>query len=518
LFTTIYSLNTLELFKRNYTNTKCVIPDLGEYFDYLNKYTNFEDQGYKPIDCIKDACKFYNVTCPKEPMLNHSLYNDPENKYQNCYCYPMYCIDENTINIPTEFQNTYSIFESPLGAYNATITFPNICKIKLYNKSNNTDENFLLLKFTGKTLYSIIDNIMVFTMFLTETKFLDGLYRTNQLTLQVFNLYVIIIFSILLLVVGILMVKFLSMKSQKVCNRLEEMKDIHNIAIHTEGKNDDDDNNNDIMNDQVDKVKDGTNINVADGKINSPNNFNKNEENVILTSGDKHKIKSNKNKNDKSNQEIDNKRTNGSESDDKNNELEVNQINMDELDDIKYLVNENINLFNIDFNISQNLHENDPLVVSFIKEVKMKRYLNQLLPQSILDLNERDKDDDKEPEQEIQRDSVLENDTEGLSKENVVVKTEDSDMDLNSLILYELLSTELIDFDDYKQNFFYKEQKNQHLFNFYSEIEKLLLDDESEIGEVTNHEKINKFMGYYKLNIHKPWMLKYDKNKQKPDI
>ena len=474
LFTIIYFLNKLEQSKLFKSPKKCLISDIGSYYSYLNKHAISDISSKVPIDCIKERCKFdKNEKCEKvqSSVVNKDLdIKDPQNMYPFCYCYPLYCYDNQTTNIPEKFQFIR----------NATsLQFPDKCKVKLFSKSPNSTDNFFFIQYSGRNLFTLTDNVIVFTLHLTETIFLEYFYSDQKQSLDNINNWILITLLPLLIFIGILMVKFLGVKTDKLSSRMNEMNDIQKIAIKENSlsnnnlhENDENNENSNKNNNESERIK----------KIKKELNEEKLEENQNLTNSNTIKA-------------------NYTESD----EQGFNQQNIDELDDVNYLINENLYLFNIDFDISQNLHENNPLVVSFIQELKMKIYFDQMLPESIKELSL--KDEEEVPLQE-------ENSNHSNIAHNLYTKIDNIKRNLNAFILYELLSTEMINFDNYKQNFFYKE-KNDHLFNYYEEINYLLYDDEIEFGEVTNTEKIKKFMGYFKVNIHKPWMLKYEKSLQK---
>jgi len=232
----------------------------------------------------------------------------------------------------------------------------------------------------------------------------------------------------------------------------------------------------------------------------------------------------NEKSNDKSNEENENeklKQNKKDKNDKKNDKDDQTEFACDELTALRKIFYDNLFSFKIVLEVGENFYKNNPVIVDFLKEKKMKLY-NNVVFQSKEKLKQK-------------LDKPVSNIFENLESEvNASTYSQNFDNnDINLLLMYEILSTEVIDFTNYRQNFFFKVRQEEYqevvsnspkkklkvvhedytttsLFNFYDCINKFLYNDENNINDITNGEKVTSLINYFIEVIHKKWMVKMD--------
>ena len=191
----------------------------------------------------------------------------------------------------------------------------------------------------------------------------------------------------------------------------------------------------------------------------------------------------------------------------------------DELEEIFSIIEDNINDFNIDFNINKNVYLENKLVKSYISYLKKKKYLNYIIPNSgkdrKLDFINEDSNLNLIEENSQENDSSYSDDNENLMTD---ISTVDYTQNLSIHLLFELLSTEYIDLSTYYQNFYFRDSTQQSLFDFYQFIELFLFNDQNYVSDITDQNKVATALKYYHNEIFIKWMNIYQEQNDKGEF
>jgi len=189
------------------------------------------------------------------------------------------------------------------------------------------------------------------------------------------------------------------------------------------------------------------------------------------------------------------------------------------LEEIFSIIEDNINDFNIDFNINKNVYLENKLVKSYISYLKKKKYLNYIIPNSgkdrKLDFINEDSNLNLIEENSQENDSSYSDDNENLMTD---ISTVDYTQNLSIHLLFELLSTEYIDLSTYYQNFYFRDSTQQSLFDFYQFIELFLFNDQNYVSDITDQNKVATALKYYHNEIFIKWMNIYQEQNDKGEF
>ena len=214
--------------------------------------------------------------------------------------------------------------------------------------------------------------------------------------------------------------------------------------------------------------------------------------------------KNNKNSNKIKNNENDNL-INIEDNKEKKIEKIKNNNDFDELDELINLVTDNINLFNIEFSLNEELNDNITNIKKQYNEIiQVNKYKNKLL------LN-----DNKE---EI---IFNNNDSSFSSNNSKYIKKNHAKNDISVNIFCELLSlsNHKFDFSNIKTNFYYKENNDNSLYNLKEIVANISeTSNSNESFEITNIERLKNALKHYYNNIHAYWKNDYDLKKKKDEI
>ena len=483
-------------------NHPCSISDIDEYYELIKSKFNY--------DCIYDYCFFNNCEQHDELYVGrNSLY------LPNCYCLPLYCKDQYTkknsnfekkirekMNIDSDnkdfdysFTSKYDYFmyelETPLSNINNFFNRKDFifrCKID-FDKKNIENNKFFHLT-VHETEYKK-DNI--FLMYFYNLENLNNIINDLDKNNSKFVENLIFTYIALCFILGILIFIYVHFLCNKLISKMNQVKNIRKSIISNTKDNLDNFNlnkENTIKNKEKKEnnyleQKDNIRLLIkekGDNKTNKKNDI-KNNENEIL-------IKENEEKNkNKSIKTIENKNEN---------------LEEDELDELMKLINSNLSIFKLEFNLNE--ESNDILhniKLQYEEIIQVNKLKNKLL------LKEKNK---------ININSSNNNSIN--SEENETKKKKGAIEDLSVNIFCELLSLSnpKIDFSDIKTNFYYKDNKDNSLFGLKYILENINEGNNIENNDIINIEKLQNALEHYTENIHNYWKNYYEFQKSKDEI
>eukprot|EP00340_Litonotus_pictus_P010769 CAMPEP_0170539808 /NCGR_PEP_ID=MMETSP0209-20121228/104222_1 /TAXON_ID=665100 ORGANISM="Litonotus pictus, Strain P1" /NCGR_SAMPLE_ID=MMETSP0209 /ASSEMBLY_ACC=CAM_ASM_000301 /LENGTH=249 /DNA_ID=CAMNT_0010841951 /DNA_START=487 /DNA_END=1233 /DNA_ORIENTATION=+ len=155
----------------------------------------------------------------------------------------------------------------------------------------------------------------------------------------------------------------------------------------------------------------------------------------------------------------------------------------DELEELFFIINDNMKDFTMDFDINKNMYLEYPIVKKFSNYLRKKVYSFTIMPvmKDIFALKRKKKEEENRGiiKEESKEYSESDDDSEESYCDNY---SEDQDLNkkinhnLTINILSELLSCEYIDIGNYNKNFFYRNSSQNSLFNFYDFINAFLIN------------------------------------------
>jgi hypothetical protein len=287
----------------------------------------------------------------------------------------------------------------------------------------------------------------------------------KEMHLNLFDILekIVLAYSILFVVLFIFISIYLNVSFKRIINKMNQIKNIRKIIIS---------NSKSSKNNNLEKILIKENLNQK--------TLNNNEKNNLI---DKN---SNKDKND-------------------NNENEEDE---DELDELIKLINNNLYLFNIEFNLNEesNYYLND-IKKQYNEIIQVNKFKNKLLL--------------KEEKEEIIFDNTYENNSNDINNSLINIKKNMKTDDISVNILCELvsLSNNKIDFSNIKTNFYYSSINDNSLFglnkHIFSSNEANIIN---ESNEITNIDKLQNALEHYFENIHEFWKKYYEYQKSKDEI
>ena len=512
----VYFFNEFYLYKQKYPNYllnesdnisnetliegdhPCSISNIDDYYNDVIQNFNY--------DCIYDYCFFHNCDA-----LN-DLYISRINLYlPNCYCLPLYCKDEKTqknSNFEKKLKEKLYIEDNEEFDYSFTSKYEHFieenhrvypkftsvfnryvlnfkCQI-LFNKRNKEDNKLFIANI--KYLNFLENNIIVFIFLFNNSQIEKIIEGIKNLFMNILS-KIVIGYLIVFLIISILLFAYIYSTCNKLIKKMKKFKNIRKSIITNanniyNNKNkisniiENKDDNNEINNYEE------NNLDEEDKKNNNINNIDNNENDYLIINQE------NKEKNSK-------------------NKTVNNYI--DELDELIKLINDNLNIFKIEFNLNEEVNDSiNNLKKQYNEIIQVNKYKNKLL------LNEK--------KEEIIfnnfNDSSMSssNNSEIIKKNNNIKKD-----DLSVNILSELLSlsNHKFDFSKIKTNFYYKENDDNTLYNLNEIITSLNennIQNSNDIYDITNIEKIKTALEHYSNNIHSYWKNYYDVQKAEDEI
>ena len=467
-FELITFLNKFLLYRKKYSddeqtekNHPCNLKNFDEYYQFINEYYN----------CFNDYC-FYNKC-----SLQSKLYIPPEKlKFMpNCYCIPLYCGDNFTINntfhkdmIKTlnlkniEGKNSLNYYtynnqnltndtnDSIMNLYFNRNENSFKCNIPFYQKNkNNSSFN---VKITLNDL-SYDNNINMLLFFLMSNHDIDNIIEQFKIKVNYTKISIYAIYFLLLVIVSAILICFILKQVNKLVERMAKIKEIRTSII--------------------------SNGNIENTKtINKRKNLKYNKNREILN---KQKVKQNMESLIIKN--VESESLNNNLKIIENDKKEINTAEIDELDTLIKLINDNLADFKIEFNVNENMNDSINEIKKQYNEItKVNEYKNKLIPKkeefSIYNnTNESNSSINTNKNLNIKNFSFFKNEKTRIiesqnENSNNNLKNDD---DLSLKIFYELLSlsTSEIDFSNIKTNFYYRDI-NLPSFTVTPLLEKLL--------------------------------------------
>jgi len=480
----------------------CSISDLDEYYDSIKSKFDY--------DCIYDFCFFHNCEPHDELFIKRNNLNFP-----NCYCLPLFCRDQNTkknsqfeklikekLNIEDDnfdisYTGKYNYYmfelESPFSKINEFFDrekFSFRCKIDFDKKNADSNKSF-----SANIYESKYNNDNIFLMYLYNLENLNNITNDLDNNNSNFILSVTYIYVALCFILGALIFIYVHFLCNKLITKMNKVKNIRKSIISNVNDNLNNDNSNEnIINNKEQKEninnniigqKDSTELFVKDKPENNNNINIKNNENEIL-------IKDNDEKN-KDKTKSGNKKENSEED--------------DELDELIKLINSNLSVFKIEFNLNEESKDNLSNIKRQYEEIiQVNKLKNKLLL--------------KEKSKSFSLNINNMNNSSTNSEENENKKKKEKIEDLSVNIFCELLSLSnpKIDFSDIKTNFYYKEIKDNSLYGLKNVLDNKSEGNNVENIDIINIEKLQNALEHYAENIHNYWKNYYEIQKNKDEI
>ena len=473
----------------------CSISNIDEYYDSIKSKFDY--------DCVYDYCFFHNCEPHDELYKEKNTYN-----YPNCYCLPLFCKDQNTqknsefekkikekMNFGSDdfdfsYTTKYDYFmydlETPFSKINEFFDrdkFRFKCNIDFDKKNAERNKSF-----TAYIFESQYKNDSIFMMYLYNLENLNNI--TNDLDINNSNFIedVIYTYVALCIILGILLFIYVYILCNKLITKMNQVKNIRKSIISNANENVNVDNSNENATNNKEpkeninnimEQKDSNELLVKNKSGN--NNINiKNNENEIL-------IKENQEKN-----------KNKEKSQDKCKNSEE-----DELDELIKLINSNLSVFKIEFNLNEESNDNLSNIKRQYEEImQVNKLKNKLLLKEktkIFNLSNINNGNNEEDENQNKKEKI-------------------EDLSVNVFCELLSLSNPKINFSDIKTNFYYKDNKDNSLFGLKNVLENQNEGNNVENIDIINIEKLQNALEHYTENIHNFWKNYYEVQKNKDEI
>jgi hypothetical protein len=413
---------------------KCEISNLTDYYFSINSY----------YDCLKDICFYKNCTDadPYYSLMAESRF------IPNCHCLPLYCYDNYTITdgLPRNFTQAIGInfFDSIMFKDKKSIE----CRANFYFKDPFQKPFSFITKSWMKEADLFNDTDIFFLYMIEEATTTNQVIEKMTSGLDFVKNVVFTFFIIVVLVVTVVFNKCMFNKIDNFKERIYETRELHRLIIISSQSELDEGGRGATLSDACESEEAKQVLSSVGGKFFQVSDI--------------------------------------------EDDLALKNRYYDELQCIISIIKDNIDDFNIEFNINKNYHETNKMVKDFIMFAKKKYYIDKILPEVVA----------------AEGTSSSKNSSFDESFDN-----SSSNISLN--IIYELLSTEVIDFNDYKYNFYFKPAGETSMLNFYPMIETHLFNQQVYINELTDQDKVEVALQYYQHEIHNKWKDLYDKKLNK---
>jgi len=446
-------------------NPKCKTTDLNAYYKQLQLYNNNDIE----LDCLYDICRLLDCSTIKElqPLMDNL---EKSTRYlPMCNCLKLFCYDE-TVNM-----TIHPTFQ-PLIKYMKNLTLPNSCQLNSLRRTSTTQPLSNIVKFSYSEIYAKNSSGLI-SMSLNNYTISQELIDAQHVYLD--NIKRIFIYGYLFLSFVFIIVFVNIMKRNVETNVTSRINQVHNFYANVV---------NTSLEQYVIPEQKSTILNTLEGVKANLERSPYSTRFINISSG-----------NDNGNNSSNNNGSNGNTSENNNNVNE--KVYKDELTEFKNLIFENIDIFKVDFKTDQNIYTQNKIILSLKDEIRSKQYSNL-----VFDSNNRVCNTKNEYSEggSVNSDN---HETASIISDNTL------DNNLNIHIIYEVLSTEIVDLGKYKQNFFFRDISQNKLINMYNIIEKNLFNDESIDSDITDPEKLEKSINYFISEIHSKWMKKYEKTK-----
>jgi len=257
-----YVLYKLKISKQDQDISHKIATDSKEYPCAFNNLTDYYENTVRKhldnIDCMDQLCSI--IDCKDNDYLKEYYISPKEYFYlPNCLCVPLFCFDHNTIvdAIPDFIKPIYSNVYNNLDYRNSSLLFNQYQTRDLKEDNGKTLNTFVWkLQDTCRFNFTMRDateelpfqfkvlsfeatyqsNIAVSFVYLYLDKPLFDLLNNFKHELSALSLTIIIIYSVILLLVGLLLLKWFHVNVNGFKDRINDMKNIHKLIINNENK------------------------------------------------------------------------------------------------------------------------------------------------------------------------------------------------------------------------------------------------------------------------------------------
>ena len=475
----------------------CSISNIDEYYNDVIENFNY--------DCIYDYCFFHNCD-----TLNDLYINRINTYLTNCYCLPLYCKDEKTqknSNFEKKLKEKLNIEENEEFDYSFTvkndyfykeiqssifnnfnfffnrIDFTFRCQI-IFNKKNKEENKKFIVNIFYKKIFK--NNIIVY-IFLYNNSQVEKIFENFVYIYLLIMQKIVIGYLIIFLIISLLLLIYVYKISNILIKKMKKFKNIRKAIISNANNlyNNKNKIDNIIENKEDNNEINNNSINYIENNQNNQDIYNNENENLIIYPKNNEK---------------------------KSETLKSNYL--DELDELIKLINDNLNIFKIEFNLNEEENNNiNNIKKQYNEIIQVNKYKNKLL------LNEKKEEIIFFDNHSINSMSSSNNSINIKKKNSNNIKKDDLSVNILSELLS--LSNNKYDFSKIKTNFYYKENEDNSLYNLNEIITTLNEVNNKNYNdnfEITNIEKLNSALEHYFNNIHLYWKNCYDVQKAKDEI
>jgi len=460
----------------------CSISNIDEYYYKIKEKFNY--------DCVYDYCFFHSCKQLDDLNINLNNFHRP-----NCYCIPLYCKDEKTqknsefeniirkkLNINDNIKFDYS-YTSDYNYYLSELedTFSKVdlffnrtnfninCEI-FFNKKNPSENKTFITNILHQKLKDGKENIVSIFIYNNE-KMEQIIKELHESTLNILGIF-IIIYIASFLILGILLFFNIYISCNKLIRRMNKLKEIRKIIISNSKDANDKNNNKELDNNLIDDIK-----------LSQINNYNINRDENDNLINEKEKLN-------------------------KNNKVKINiDDSQDELDELIKLIEDNLSIFKIQFNLEKELNENINIMKKQYNEIiKVNKYSIKLFL--------------REEKEKI----IFDNHDENISMDsktgsvNNKRNTKIDDISVNILCELLSLSNNKFDFSNIKTNFYFKNNSDNSIYGLQNLISNYVETNNNDNTEIINIDKLKNALDHYFENIHLYWTKTYEIQKSKDEI
>ena len=293
----------------------------------------------------------------------------------------------------------------------------------------------------------------------------------HESTLNILGIF-IIIYIASFLILGILLFFNIYISCNKLIRRMNKLKEIRKIIISNSKDANDKNNNKELDNNLIDDIK-----------LSQINNYNINRDENDNLINEKEKLN-------------------------KNNKVKINiDDSQDELDELIKLIEDNLSIFKIQFNLEKELNENINIMKKQYNEIiKVNKYSIKLFL--------------REEKEKI----IFDNHDENISMDsktgsvNNKRNTKIDDISVNILCELLSLSNNKFDFSNIKTNFYFKNNSDNSIYGLQNLISNYVETNNNDNTEIINIDKLKNALDHYFENIHLYWTKTYGIQKSKDEI
>ena len=189
-------------------------------------------------------------------------------------------------------------------------------------------------------------------------------------------------------------------------------------------------------------------------------------------------------------------------------DIENNIQDEDELDELIELIKSNLSVFKIEFNLNEESQDNLSNIKRQYEEImQVNKLKNKLL------LKEKNTNFNLNNMNDISIHSDNSEQNEGGKKKEKI-----EDLSVNVLCELFSLSNPKIDFSSIKTNFYFRENKDNSLYQLKNVLENMNERNITENIDIINIEKLQNALEHYANNIHMFWEDYYELQKNKDEI